>query len=249
LGARTASGQTDGKVPLRIDLTSGKRRASQSLTDQKQFEKEERRILDVLSQRLATEFPNPNRAGCPGSAILEGIASHRVPLSEAEKWLDHFGSCSPCFQEFKAIRKKLRKRRWFRLGGGLPVVLLALALWFALRSHYGVGRDQTAILDVRGYSVERGGESPSNQPPLELRRSTRHLVLYLPIGSREGSYDLAMLNQIGNELFHGGGIAQLENHVVVLRTDIDLADLPAGLYSLGLRPRGFQWTRFPVRVF
>jgi hypothetical protein len=226
-----------------------KEQADQSLRDQKQFGKEEKRILGVLSQGLAGEFPNPKRVGCPGTVFLEGVASHQIPLSEAEKWLDHLGSCSPCFLEFTAIRKKLRKRRWFGLGGGLVVGLVALALWIALHPHSDVGRDQTAILDVRGYSAERGGESPSNQPPLELGRNTRHLVLYLPIGSRQGSYDLVMLNQIGNELFHGGGIAQLENHVVVLRTDIDLADLPAGLYSLGLRPRGFRWTRFPVRVF
>ena len=231
-----------------MDLTLGNKRASQSLTDQEQFGKDERRILDILSQGLATEFPNPNRAGCPGSAILEGIASHRVPLSEAEKWLDHLGSCSPCFQEFTAVRKKLRKRRWFRLGGGLAVVLLALALWFALRSHYGVINNQTAILDLRSYSVARG-EQPPNQLPLELGRSTRHLVLYLPIGSKEGSYDTVLLSETGSELLHGSGTAQIENHVVVLRTDIDPAGVPPGLYFLGLRQHGPDWTRFPVHVF
>src|SRR3989442_13760133 len=81
--------------------------------------KDEKRIFDVLSQGLATEFPNPDRVGCPGSAVLEGIASHKIPLSEAEKWLDHLGSCSPCFQDFKAIKRKLHDRRGFSFGGGL----------------------------------------------------------------------------------------------------------------------------------
>ena len=127
-------------------------------------------------------------------------------------------------------------------------MLVALALWFALRSHYGVINNQTAILDLRSYSVARG-EQPPNQLPLELGRNTRHLVLYLAIGSEEGSYDIVLLNETGNELLHGSGTAQIENHVVVLRADIDPAGVPPGLYFLGLRQHGPDWTRFPVHVF
>jgi hypothetical protein len=128
------------------------------------------------------------------------------------------------------------------------VVLVALALWFALRSHYGVINNQTAILDLRGYSAARG-EQPPNQLPLEIGRSTRHLVLYLPIGSKEGSYDIVLLSETGSELLHRSATARLENHVVVLRTDIDPAGVPPGQYFLGLRQHGPDWTRFPVRLF
>lgn len=224
------------------------RKASERyLTDPQQSGKDEKRILEVLSKGLSTEFPNPGRAGCPGSATLEGIASHRIPLSEAEKWFDHLGSCSPCFQEFTAIRNKLRARRRLRWGGGLAILVVGLALWLNFRSHHVV--NETAMLDLRGLSVERGEQNTSNGGPLQLGRSTKHLVLQLPIGSKEGSYDLALLEVTGSELLHASGIAQVENHTVVLRVEVDVAGVPPGSYFLGLRQPGLEWTRFPIRVF
>jgi hypothetical protein len=84
---------------------------------------------------------------------------------------------------------------------------------------------------------------------LQIGRGTRRLRVDLPVGSKEGSYDLALLNDSGGELLHARGTAQLENHVVVLRVDLKVADVPAGPYFLGLRQPGLEWARFPVRVF
>jgi hypothetical protein len=225
------------------------------LTEGKQF-KEEKQLLDLLSKGLSTEFPNPERVGCPGPEVLEGIASHKTPLSEAEKWLDHLGSCSSCFHDFKAIQRKLRARRVFKLGGSLAILLVVLALWFGLRPHHAVITNETATLDLRGYSVERGQQSPSKQPPLDIRRGIGHLILYLPIGSTEGTYEVALLSNTGYEadrsglrvVFSATGTARLEDHIVILRTDLDLAGVRPGSYFLGLRQPGQQWTRFPARV-
>lgn len=130
-----------------------------------QSRKQEKRILDILSQGLSTEFPNPGRVGCPGSAILEGIASHATPLSTSEKWLDHLGSCSTCFQEFTAIRRKLRTRSRYKVGGGLVVLLAVLALWFGLRPQQTGVPNETANLDLRPFSVERGEQTSASHPP------------------------------------------------------------------------------------
>jgi hypothetical protein len=43
-------------------------------------------------------------------------------------------------------------------------------------------------------------------------------------------------------------MAKLEDHIVVLRADVDLAGVSAGSYFLGLRQRGTEWMRFPIRV-
>lgn len=216
------------------------------LTNQEYSKQKEKGMLDVLSKGLSSEFPNPGRVGCPGAAVLEGIASHRIPLSEAEKWLDHLSSCSPCFQEFTAIRNRRRSQRRPRWGGGLAVLLALLALWFALRPHQR--GTQTAVLDLRAYSGQRGADTASGQAPLQLQRNTQHLMLYLPVGSKEGSYDFALLNERGEELLHGSGTAQLENHIVVLRTQINAAGVPAGSYFFGLRQNGIEWTRFPINL-
>jgi hypothetical protein len=63
-------------------------------------EKEEGRFLKVLGRGLRKEFPNPTRSGCPPSDVLKRIAGHEMPLAEAEDWLNHLTSCSPCYIGF-----------------------------------------------------------------------------------------------------------------------------------------------------
>ena len=67
-------------------------------------ESDEERFLKALGQGLLTEFPNPARRGCPSAEVLKRIASHDMPLVEAEKWLDHLTSCSPCYRDFCHLR-------------------------------------------------------------------------------------------------------------------------------------------------
>jgi hypothetical protein len=72
--------------------------------------------------------------------------------------------------------------------------------------------------------------------------------LDLPIGGKEGAYDVALLNPGGAELFRTSATAKLEDHIVVLKADIDLAGVSPGSYFLGLRQGGTEWMRFPIRV-
>src|SRR5258707_2215681 len=72
---------------------------------------DEKRILDALGRGLLKEFPNPNRTGCPGPDVLKRIASHEMPLSEAEKWLDPLGACSPCYSAVSRFQAASRNRR------------------------------------------------------------------------------------------------------------------------------------------
>jgi len=105
-------------------------------------------------------------------------------------------------------------------------------------------------LDLRELSVVRGqNPSQTNQPPLEISRSAKHLILDLPIGSNEGSYDVALLSESGNQIQSASGSAQLQDHIVTLRADVDLSTVRPGPYVLGLRQPGLAWTRYPVRIF
>jgi hypothetical protein len=87
-----------------------------------------------------------------------------------------------------------------------------------------------------------------SQPPLEVPRSAKSLNLELPIGSNEGAYDVALLNPSGAELFRASATARLEDHIVVLRANVDLAGISPGSYFLGVRQPGLEWTRFPIRL-
>jgi hypothetical protein len=221
------------------------------LKEQEEFNGEEKRILDLLNKGLSRDFPNPQRIGCPGSAILKKIALHKLPLVEADPWLEHFSSCSPCFQEFSEIRKQAAGQRrqtqmWL---AAAAMVLLAVAGWMWVRSRPTGQTAAVVVLDLRGRSTARG-ENPSetSQPPLEVPRSAKSLNLELPIGSDEGAYDVALLNLSGAELFRMSATARLEDHIVVLRANVDFADVSPGSYFLGVRQPGLGWTRFPIRL-
>jgi hypothetical protein len=220
------------------------------LKQQEEFNAEEKRILNLLGRGLSQDFPNPQRVGCPDSAILKGIALHKVPLAEADRWLNHFSSCSPCFQEFTQFRKQaLDGRRRTQMWLAAAMVLLVLAGWLWVRSRPSGQTAAVVVLDLRGRATVRGENTPeSSQPPLEVSRNARSLTLDLPIGSNEGTYDLALLNPVGDELFRTSATAKLENHIVVLRADVDIAGVSPGSYFLGVRQPGLEWTRFSIRL-
>ena len=221
------------------------------LKEQEELSVEARRILDLLDRGLSRDFPNPERIGCPGSAFLEGVARHKVPLSEADQWLDHLSSCSPCFQEFTEIRKQAagqRRQRQMWLAAA-AIVLLVFGGWLWVRSRPSGQTAAVVVLDLRGRATVRGENSPeTSQPALEVPRNARSLNLELPIGSNEGTYDVALLDPSGAELFRGSATAKLEDHIVVLRAKVDLARISPGSYFLGVRQPGLEWTRFSIRL-
>lgn len=237
-----------GKLTCLCEATSIESRGV--LTEEQEFSQEEKRVLNLLARGLSREFPNPQRVGCPGPAILRSIALHKLTLSEAESWLDHLSSCSPCFTEFSEIRKEAsRRERTLMWLVAAAMVLLAVTGWVWVRSRPSGQTAAVVILDLRGRAAVRGGNPPhSSQPPLEVPRNATTLNLELPIGSNEGAYDVALLSNSGAELFRTSATAKLEDHVVILRADVDLAGISPGLYFLGLRRPGLEWLRFPIRV-
>ena len=171
-------------------------------------------------------------------------------MSQVAPWLDHFSSCSPCFREFKAFRSLVSRRRRTRILGACAVVLLVVVSgWLFQRTRSWFPTTDTALLDLRERSVTRGIDpSGATEPPLEIARTVRHLVLDLPVGSKEGSYEVALLNETGDEITRTAGLAQFENHVVILRADVQLTTVRRGYYFLALRQPGREWTKFVVQV-
>jgi len=250
---RRASGphpDPDGKLGISDENNFNDGR--QDLSEQEEFNKEEKRVLDLLTHGLSREFPNPQRVGCPDSAVLTGIAFRKLRLAEVEPWLEHLGSCSPCFQEFTELRKQAASQRrrtqvWL---AAAAVLIFAVAGWLWMRIHDSVRPSETAVLDLREFSVGRGqNQTQTDQRPLELHRSAKHLTLDLPIGSKEGAYEIAMLSESGSQILGATGTAQLHDHIVSLRAEVDVGGVPPGLYFLALRQPGLEWTRYPLRVF
>src|SRR5215471_11921248 len=107
---------------------------------------------------LLRDFPNPQRIGCPGADILKRITSHEMPFSEAEKWLDHLGSCGPCYADFKRFREALewRRRRMLLVAAAGILVAAAVTGWALLHRWNEKLIAQTAILDLLDRLNSRG---------------------------------------------------------------------------------------------
>jgi hypothetical protein len=132
----------------------------------------------------------------------------------------------------------------------LSCLLVAVGGWLWVRGRHSLEITDTAVLDLRERSAARGQSQPeTGQAPLEIPRTAKHLILQLPIGSKEGPYDVGLLTETGDQIFRAKGMAQLHEHVTDLRVDVDLSSVRAGAYSLGVRQASLEWTRYPIRVF
>jgi hypothetical protein len=64
-------------------------------------------LLQASEVVLKKDHPNPNRIGCPGSAVLERLANFSeedVPVQA--DIIRHITECFPCFHELREMRLK-----------------------------------------------------------------------------------------------------------------------------------------------
>ena len=169
-------------------------------------------MLGVLGRGLRDEFPNPERIGCPGREIVAAIAAHKMPLSQAESYLDHLTSCSPCYRDFLQLQREHRQRRTRMIFAVAASVLIvaAIATWAAIRGHDNVQVAQSVVVDLRNHSMARGTEPLPSEPPLEISRSVSHLDIYLPLGSSDGPYDFRISTTREEVLRTGSGFAKVQ---------------------------------------
>ena len=235
------------------------------MNDRALTRREEARLLKAGQRALLQgEFPNPDRSGCPDKETLRAIATRKLSLEQVVEWVDHVGFCSPCYVEYDALRRQAVNRRWMQFGAiaaGIAIVVgLGIWAWFGGWRQHPVGRGgevahreagayQVCRLDLRNRFVLRGGGEQSPKPPaapLELSRDRLDLELDLPIGSREGQYEVQVLGQPGKPVASASGTAKIENYVTVLRAKIDLRNFAPGRYLLGIRRPELDWTYYPV---
>jgi hypothetical protein len=211
-------------------------------------ERDEKRILDALGRGLLKEFPNPGRTGCPGSDVIKRIASHEMPLVEAEKWLDHLTSCSPCYSDFSQLQTAYQRRRTRTLLAIAASILIVVCLagWGFLSKHREPLVAQIAVLDLRNRSIPRGTEPNLNEQPLEVNRGATHWNIYLPLGSSEGQYDIRIVTPSGELLFAADGTAKLTDHITSLQIPSSVSSSRSGRYVLQIRKTGSEWNSYPL---
>jgi hypothetical protein len=201
-----------------------------------------------LGRGLLKEFPNPERAGCPNAQFLKGIAFHEVPLAQAEPWLEHLTSCSPCYRDLSQFRESYRRRRNRILLATAAAILVAASIsgWALLHKRNENLLAQTAVLDLRNRSIPRGAEQNPNEQPLELSRKVSRLTILLPLGSSEGFYEVRIVAPSGEELAQTGGTASLSHGITSLQIGLHLDSLRRGKYMLEIRRTESEWERYSL---
>ena len=202
----------------------------------------------MLGRGLLKDFPNPERIGCPGAEVLKKIASRKMPLSEAEAWLDHLGSCSPCygdFSQFREAQERSRRRTVLGIAAGILLVV-TIAGWALFHSRNENLTAQMAIVDLRDRSPARGTETNPDEQPLELSRAVKKLKILLPLGSSEGPYEVRIVTLSGGEVATSGGTARRDEHITSLEAALPLDSLRSGKYLLQLRRPQLTWESYAV---
>ena len=107
---------------------------------------------------------------------------------------------------------------------------------------------QTAVLDLRDRSPQRGPELGPALPPLEMAHNVSHLEIYLPLGSDEGLYDVRVTTTQGEPLLVATGRARLKQGLTSMGVDVTPSRIQSGRYILKIRKRGSEWSSFPLVV-
>src|SRR2546428_13540477 len=85
-----------------------------------------RGLEGAMARVVMTQFPNPERKGCPGAAVLRAIASKRICMRDPA--IEHVGTCSPCFRELTAMRRAIFTRKVLWLVGAVVAMVILAAL-------------------------------------------------------------------------------------------------------------------------
>src|ERR1035438_10890703 len=64
------------------------------------------RLKSQLQNSILSDYPNPERKGCPGEAVLKELAARPLDDSlEGNPHWHHVTHCSECYREFLGLRR------------------------------------------------------------------------------------------------------------------------------------------------
>lgn len=178
--------------------------------------------------------------------MIAAIAAHRMPLSQAEPYLDHLTSCSPCYRDFLQLQAQYRQRRAriiFAVAASVLIVV-GLATWAMVHN-----RDleiTRARVDLRERSIARGGDGTSTSPPIPISRHASELEIALPLGSTDGPYEIRISTEDGKAVFTKVATAVTREGVTTVDIQINLSKISKDANLLAIRRSGDSWKSFKI---
>ncbi len=223
--------------------------------------RQEKNLLRAVDAAARSEFQSPERIGCPEARTLKLMAHRDSTFEPSADLIDHIATCSPCFIEYSRIRTahQIRVRASYVVLS-VAVITVLLVIGRSLDTPFGrpaVSQNETArspeplkelVVDLRTWGTFRSDapEIQRRRDPLRFPRARLSLSIYLPIGSEEGAYDVALVDSSERSLRGAAGEARLRNFVQVLSVELNLSDVSPGLYELRIRRVHLPWNTYPV---
>jgi len=224
------------------------------------FDSHFNRLKRELQDAILSQYPNPERKGCPGEVVLKELAARPLDesLQEEPNW-EHVTHCSECYREFLEFLAEFRQHANARrisnrliLGASVLIVVGVLfAIWQVMRERQAKNTElafRPRIVDLEGRAVTRSGQGTGETKPLALEHEPEELRIRLPFGSSEGAYEVQIVRSAGNSLLSAAGTAKIENGTTALTAKFDLTKLEPGNYFLCVRRVPWDWTCYPVAV-
>jgi hypothetical protein len=218
------------------------------------------RLKRQLQETILTQYPNPERKGCPGQSALSRLAA--VPLEESTEsdpaW-QHATHCSECYGEYLKFRRDAKARakartNWMRLAGLAAFLLIAVGLYFASRRRNIVKPAPPPAIAEVAYSkmtidipsMTRSEDARASSP-IAFDRKPLELTVNLPVGSKAGEYEFRFL-KVDQAVAAAHAEAQIRRGVTAFTVKIDLSKVSAGSYAISVRNPPWDWNYFPAIV-
>lgn len=154
------------------------------------------------------------------------------------------------FRDYHSEKRIFGIRRiWaFASAGVITIAVLAVVVWVVRTRTERPIELRAVTLDLTDRGPLRGTEEQPPKPPLQLVRGNFNLTVYLPVGSEPAVYEMQVVSEQGQAVWAAEGEGRLESYTTTLHLKVDLSDSKPGQYSLGVRPKGWEWTYFPLVV-
>jgi hypothetical protein len=211
-------------------------------------------VKRVLQEALLRNYPNPDRTGCPGAAILREMAQREFP-HEDPFWDEHVSHCSPCYREFLDFRNRVlalesRKQRNTSYAAAVVVILLVTVGSIYFFTRQSPGKAGTAKLATPQNSTVQQispGQKPADSIAvaavlnLESESITRSLPASTPnVGGEiqripRGRLALSIYLPVGSEAGQYE-VQLLKNDQSPLSTSTGTAQIENGLTILRITP-------------
>lgn len=214
-----------------------------------------------------TGFPNPNREGCPNQSKLRAIANRDKRMTLADLPASHIVSCSPCFREYKRLRRAALLFRGVRIAVvSLAALALVLVATRFVRNHAGQKIDQSITrtlpskgqpsrvdpvpvkVDLAAFTQTRGDADVGSNKKIHLPQKLLRVEFLLPVGLEPGKYEIRVQDSTGAILIGKSAVGRMKDGTTSVELDIDLTSAARGSFTLMIRPPALDWRRYPGEV-